>query len=584
MVNITNVLNFTPDSQKNYNPAFQAELKLKPNKSLSNFWDIKRNLPGLNNTFSFIVCATSVIGFGVGGPALMYDHYYKKNHPKEKQDNKQMEYGHFEPATKFGKIGLRMNQMALVVSGMGGATTGFAVGIPLMAVGEFIGNIVAAPLINTPIGYGLMNIGLAAIFGGRAFDTDPSHQAKMALFLSKKGFGAKTSYVLHNMGQCIADAAKASGHSLHSLVNLLNPAKEKRQAAIDFFRYKVIRVRSSAMRIVQSVNSEGMITNVESKYKSHPQVLLIASSILALGAVAVITTDVLKRMGIIKSDKAAKASFGVAKVGQVFDNYGIVGYGMQRCYMGNKIAGIPTVVSGATMIAGAPNADNDFGKGLTWFGLAWFFLFLAAERGQGFAGFLRELAGHRKGNLINEASVFARQFEVDLSKVVPKKHLKNFRNIMEEKTEDSYVAIRRALWGDDDRKVKEYEQKQTALKIEARKALTADSEETIKRIPEFVDFLKQTLSEGRYNPNHNVDWLKKQILQRFPNQPQFADSIISKEVTQEAAIRQAIYSNMLKSGKNYKAELDRLIASNDPVVKEVATSCRKDYEKLLAVE
>lgn len=582
MANISNVLNFHQDLQKNYNPSFRAQYK--PNKALGRFWDIKRNLPGLNNTFSFLVCATSVVGFGVGGPALIYDHYYKKNHPKENQDQKQMEYGHFESATKIGKIGLRMNQMALVISGLGGATTGFAVGIPLMAVGEFIGNVIAAPLINTPIGYGLMNIGLAAIFGGRAFDTDPSHQAKMSMFLSKKTAGEKIGYVANNMKHCIADAAKASGHAFHSLVNLLNPAKEKRQAAIDFFRYKVIRVRSSAMRVVQNVNAQGMITKVESKYKSHPQVLLIASSILGLGAVAVITTDILKRMGILKSDKATKASFGIAKTGQVFDNYGIVGYGMQRCYMGNVVAGVPTVISGATMIAGAPNADNDFGKGLTWFGLAWFFLFLAAERGQGFAEFMRGLRGLKKGGLINEASVFARQFEIDLSKVVPKKHLKNFRNIMEEKTEDSYVAIRKALWGDKDKAVTDYNTAQGNLKIAARKALTEDKDEVVKRIPEFVDFLKTTLSEGRYNPEHNVDWLKKEILHRFPNQPQFADSIISKEVSQEAAIREAIYSNMLKSGKHYAPELDKLIASKDPVVSKVAESCKNDYKKLLDVE
>lgn len=601
MANISNVLNFTADSNKNYNPTFNG---LPPSKAYGRAFDPKRRLGDLNNYFSLAACLVSVIGFGVGGPALIYDYNYKKKHPKEGADNKPLEYGHFESATKIGKIGLRMNQMALTVSGFAGATGGLALGVPLQAAGEIIGNVVAAPVINTPLGYGLLNIGLAAIFGARAFDTDPSHKAKMALFMSKKGFGAKTGYVLHNMGQCLIGAAASSKELFINAGRLCSFNKIKTSKGWDFFAHQLFAIRSSTLNFVQEIDAHGN-AKVATKLKSNPHVLLLASSLLALAGVFVIGVDLLKRAGIIKSDKPTKAGFVAGKTGQIFDNYGITSYGMDRFYKGNKVAGAATVISGATMMAGAPNADNDFGKGLTWFGLASFFLFMAAERFQGTAAarkgvkavnqYLKAVARNaskkeldeimkKSDGVFNEAGVFVRQFEIDLSHFYPRKgkYLNKLRESLGDKDEDTWTTIRKTFFDKKGEVAQKCDKDKKKMQTDAIAALKADDDSKIKQIPEFIEFVNGKLT-GQYNPNYGVEQLRNDIKAKFPNTG-FEQAIVIRKVEHQDAIREAIYSNIMKSGKNYKPELDKLMASTDHVVRDVAISCNNDYKKLLEVE
>lgn len=606
---------FSPNYKKDV--SFQA--KLVPVKRLGNFFDLRRNLNGINDTFGFIACMTSVIGFGIGGPGLMYDYFYKKRHHKHDEDehghkHKHHEYGHFHSETKFGKIGLLMSQIALTVSGLAGATTGFSVGVPLMAAGEVIGNCVAAPVINTPLGYGLLNIGLAAIFGGRAFDTNPSHKAKMALFMSKKGFWAKTKYVLDNMGTCLKGASELSIQLCKHLIGLCSFDAAKRQNARDFFHYKMFRVKSSTLTFVQKVNAKGIVDEVKPALKGNSPVLLVASSLLALTGVFMIANEALKKLGIIKTDKTTKAGFLAGKIGQVFDNIGIILYGFERCYKGNVTAGVPTIVSGATMIAGAPNADNDLGKGLTWFGLSAFFLFLAAERFQNADGVFKRLGktkeykaleaklkqaltGSKEYNEIkqkletlikdgtfDDASAFVRQFEIDLSKILKgnqNKRLDNVRNMLRDINEDSWVTLRKLI--NKNYKSKK-EQNLDALEEGARKALSADEDKLVAQIPEFIKFVQGKLSNKAYNPTYTVEQLKADIIKEGKFPIEFVESVISHEVKPDVAIREAIYSNILKSGKNYAGELEKLINSNNPVVSQVAKDCKQDYEKLLQVE
>lgn len=603
-----------------HNPTFKGDLaKLIPNKKFGNFFDIRRNLNGMNDTFGLLACSTSVVGFGLGGPALMYDNLYKKRH--KKNNDKPDAYGHFESGTTIGKIGLKMNQAALTVSGLAGAMTGFSVGMPIMAVGEFIGNVLAAPVINTPLGYWFLNIGLAAVFGGRAFDTDPSHKAKMALFSSKKGVGEKTGYVVKNMWDCIVEAGKSSAKLAVSTIQLLSPDKAKRQNAIDFFHYKMIRIKSSTMTIKQSISADGLIKKVETGAKEHPHLLLVASSMLALTGVFGITTELLKKAGVIKSDKPTKIGFLFGKIAQVFDNYGIVAFGLRRCYAGNKTAGIPTVASGSTMMASAPNIDNDFGKGLIWFGLASFFLFLSAERFQDANGVFKRLGkakeykkleakltslleNSKEYNAIkkkmeelkpSEATAFASQFEIDFSKILPKRYLDDFRILLGGKTEDSLMTLRKALSGDKkDIEIIDSEHKQKEIAEKAKAKFEASKEETLNKIPKFIEFVQEKLGlikEGqlpkKYDPNYDVKQLKADIIAaNFPKE--FADSIICYKAKQEDAIRQAIYSNIMTSGKNYENKLNTLIADkSNPTaskISEVAESCSKDYKKFLQVE
>lgn len=608
--------NPTQEPKPQYNPSFRGAGKLADiplgeielSKKFGDRFDLRRRLGDWNNHVGFLACMLAVIGFGVGGPSLIYDNLYKKKHgiKNTKDPNKEEEYGHFESATNIGKIGLKMNQGALTVSGIAGAMTGFSCGMPIMAAGEFIGNVVAAPVINTPIGYGLLNIGLAAIFGGRAFDTDPSHKAKMSMFLSKKTNGEKAKYVMNNMWECVKSAGNSTSELLKNIAHLLSFDKATRQGAKDFFRYKMIRVKSSTMTIKQNIGADGTIKKVEAGLKDHPQLLLAASSLLALAGVFVITTEVLKKIGIIKSDKPTKAGFTAGKVGQVLDNYGIVAYGLKRCNMGNTTAGVATVVSGATMIAGAPNADNDFGKGLTWAGLASFFLFLAAERFQdsrnatkAFKAVKKYLSLDKVGKanledkgILNEATAFVRQFEIDLSKIIPKKHLNNFRNTLDCQNEDSWKTLIKAIKGEEHPKVKAAEKAQEEIKAVAKAALEGSLDEKIRRLPELIKFVKVQLGalekEGqpahKFNPNYGIEQLKAAINKQFPGLG-YADAIEIKGLENHGdAIREAIYANILKSGKNYAKPLDELTRSADPTVRDIATKCKTDYQKLLEVE
>lgn len=596
-------------SKKPYNPSFGADLS--PVSKLGHFLDWRRNLNGMNDSAGFLVCLTSVLGFGVGGPALIYDYFYKKrNHINNVTGDKNNQYGHFESATKIGKIGLRMNQMALTVSGFGGAMTGFSMGVPLMAAGEFIGNIVAAPIINTPTGYGLLNIGLAAIFGGRAFDSDPSHKANMAMFMSKKTIGEKTSYVLNNMGGHLKGAATLSIQLFKHLFGFLSPNAETRKAAIDFFHYKMFRVKSSTIAFTQNIKANGEIGKVETKLKGNTSLLLVASSLLALTGVFMIATEALKKIGVLKTDKVTKAGFTAGKIGQVFDNAGIMTYGLERCYAGNVSAGIPTVASAATMIAGAPNADNDFGKGLTWGGLAFFFLFLAAERFQNTNTVLKrlskvkefkaleaklrslvdknspeykeiaeKLAKLKKDGIFAEAEGLVRQFEFDFSGIIPSRQLKNVNTLYGNSTEDSFVTLRKLF--NPDYKCKR-DLNKDKWQAEAEAALRADENPLVKQIPDLVKTVRTKLA-GPYDPSHDAAWLKRELKAEG-----FAQELIDRVILHQAdhanAVRQAIYSNILKFGKSYESTLAELANSKDPVVREVAIACQQDYKALLEVE
>lgn len=596
-------------SNKAYNPSFGADLK--PVSKLGHFLDWRRNLNGMNDTAGFLVCLTSVLGFGVGGPALIYDYFYKKKHNINNVTvDKNNQYGHFESATKIGKIGLRMNQMALTVSGLGGAMTGFSMGVPLMAAGEFIGNVIAAPVINTPTGYGLLNIGLAAIFGGRAFDSDPSHKANMAMFMSKKTLGEKTSYVLNNMGGHLKGAATLSIDLFKHLFGLLSPNAATRQSAKDFFHYKMFRVKSSTIAVTQHINADGMVGEVKQGLKGNSSLLLVASSLLALTGVFMIATEALKKLGVLKTDKVTKAGFTAGKIGQVFDNAGIITYGLERCYGGNVSAGIPTVLSGATMIAGAPNADNDFGKGLTWGGLAFFFLFLAAERFQNANSVLKRLskikefkaleakllsltnkdsseykevvarlAELKKDGIFAEANAFVRQFEFNFSGIIPSRQLKNVNTLFGNANEDSFVTLRKIF---NPKYVSEKEKNMKKLQADAEAALLADENPLVRQIPALVKTVREKLA-GKYELSHDAEWLKQQLKDAGFAQ-QLIDRVIVHQTNHENAIRQAIYSNILKFGKSYKEELEKLASSEDSIVRTVAQSCQKDYQALLEVD
>lgn len=529
---------------------------------------------------------------------------FKKQEKTEKPQAKEEEFGHFEPETEFGKLGLNLAKVSLAVSGTAGFFTGLASKVPLMCVGEVIANLVAFPIINTPIGYAIMNLGLGVLFLGRAYDSDPVHKANYAVLFSKKPMDG-LKYLANNTWGCVKDTVDSTKHLGKQMFNLFSSNKQVKDDAKNFFGSKIFRIKSSTVTVGQEINAGGVVTAVKKGLKGNNYGLKLAAMILAVGGAGVATADILKKLGVVKDDKLKKASFRVAETGQVVDNLtGLVTYGLDRCYKGNPVAGIPTVISGVTMMCGAPNADNDLGKGLTWFGLSFFFLFLAVERFSEMCqairgraniknGFIKDGIKFEKG-FIEEATAVARQFEIDFSKFLPKKYLNYLRKLMGEgQCENTFVTIAKMFKskGKDGKLnmlgkfVKKYEDsiKEDVKMAEGVFRSNATDDDKLNKIlckvPDFLKFLEKELS-GPYDPTHNTEWLIKEI--KAADFPEEFCNIINRDGGHAELVKSNILANAKNSGKYYKPVLEEML-SNAKTPEYVKEEIRYAFNKKKAL-
>lgn len=510
----------------------------------------------------------------------------EKEEKVEKKQSHEGEFAHFEPVTEFGKMGLNLAKTALVVSGFAGFFTGIALHIPLMSLGEVVANLLAAPIINTGAGYAVMSAGLGLLFLGRAYDGNPVHRANYSI-MATKSWPGRAKYIADNMWGCIKDTGKSTIIFGKHLFSLFSPNKQVRKEARHFLRDKVLRVKSSTLTVGQEINAAGMST-VKKGLKSHPYRLQVAAMVLALGGVGVLTADVLRALGITKDDKLKKATFRVAETGQVLDNLGLITYGLERCYKGNP-AGFPTIISGATMMWGAPNADNDFGKGLTWFGLSFFFLFLALERlselCQAFSKRKALKANPKK--MIEEATAIIRQFEIDFSKFLPKKYLNYLRKLMgNSESENIFVTIAKMFKpegknGKLNMFGKFVEKHEKSLKEDAdiaAEAFKVADDKRLHKIPEFLQFLEKELS-GEFDPKNG-----REVLIEKARKAGFAEDYIDSVISISGNPEEVAISNMcadIKAGgwKNYNPE--KLLSSSLEYVRNAARYVLDNAEKLL---
>ena len=97
--------------------------------------------------------------------------------------------------------------------------------VPLMSLGE-CANVASSPIINTAMGSGLLDIGLAAIFAARALENNPSLKLNTVTMASKKGLD-KVKYVCSNMYLSAKEVSNSAKAVFGNTFNLFVPSKRK---------------------------------------------------------------------------------------------------------------------------------------------------------------------------------------------------------------------------------------------------------------------------------------------------------------------------------------------------------------------
>lgn len=538
---------------------------------------------------------TSTVGFAVGGVALMYDDIYKKsknkkehaktkNNPQVETNNaaaqkdktasavsfkgnktnethKKEEMGHITPETTFGKIGLAFAKVGIAFSGIAGIFNGIAMKLPLMAFGEGV-NVAASPIINTPAGFGLFSMGLAGVFAGRALENNPALKLNTAV-LASKTLNEKVKYLASNTWMTIKELGKSTKTTFTHLFNLVNPAKTK--AAARFFRDKIIAVRSSTLQFNESILADGTKI-VKTAVKSHPYRMHTASVILAVGG-AILTTA-----SFIKNKLGQKTGFKTSEVGGALDNIGLTYSGLEKIKMGSKASGAALAVSGATILAGTPQAETERGRALQWIGCGLLFTAFVFERKHDLTKALAAMKNIKETGLAKESSQLIRQWEIDLPDAIPKKVIK--------KHLDNIMKISRAGNGENEA-------------IEAKKALAdMKADPKVAQVAELIEWMEGKFSEGKFKPStfktpqtqEGSDIAAQLVtdLKQSGINTKLAESVkFVSEGTEKDVVNAAISDNIRMFGANYKPELEKMLLdkTNSTAVVDEADAALKNYNK-----
>ena len=419
-----------------------AEKKLTPSSEFIK----SRKFPYME-TIALVTAAVSTIGFSFGGIGLIYDciygkskgnkhnkegentspliantknnefeniqNIYKKIHVTEVKDPKKDEIGYIEPDTKVGKIGLMFSKIGVGFSGIAGIFNGIAMKIPLMSAGE-AANVAASPIINTAMGSGLLDIGLAAIFAGRALENDPALKLNPVIMASKQGLD-KVKYVVNNMWGCAKEVSNSAKAVFGNTFNLFVPSKRKN--AINFLKDNILAVRPTTVQFSEKILADGTKV-IEKGLKSPPHRMHTASLILAIGGAIKVVSS------LFNNKTGQKAGFRVSEVGGGMDNIGLSMYGLERTMLGNPLAGIPLAVSGATILAGQPTVDKKEGRSLMWLGCGALFLTFFFDRHKDLRKAFNEAKKLKNGELVDQSAQLIRTWTVPLTSVMERSHLK----------------------------------------------------------------------------------------------------------------------------------------------------------------
>jgi len=400
---------------------------------------LKKKIPQVWDTFSFLTALTSATGFAIGGAGLLSD-YLSNEKGKEKSSLKKNtpvpdSFKNFEtaslqdsapstekgkkkegaktivPSTKFSKMGLTFAKIGIAFSGIAGIFNGVSMGLPLMAAGEAL-NLCASPIIETPLGTGIFGIALAAVFSGRAMENDPELKIDKTKLKEKVGLKNKAEFIGKNMAGCAKEVWTSSKVMATNIKDLFS--KTKRPEAVAFFRDNVFSIKPKKLVVQEFIDENGLVKIVRGT-KNNPYLMHGASLLLAIGGLTLALSS------LLKNTTGQKVGIRTYEVGGSLDNLSLSRSGMEKAAVAGagspvtKLAGYLMGASGLTILAGQPGLDEKWGRGTQWVGTALLFSVFAVERWPKAFKVLESQP---------EFKSLVRQWEVDLTKLYSNKDLK----------------------------------------------------------------------------------------------------------------------------------------------------------------
>jgi hypothetical protein len=315
------------------------------------------------------------LAYGIGGSGLWFEQIQK---PKHEPQSKKKETGikTIAPQTSFGKIGVKAGQSAVFLTSLSGISSGVAMGLPLMSLGEGL-NLGAAPIIQTPVGTGLFGIGLGAVWATLAQEDDHSLQldskALKTMSLPQKG-----RYLLQNMGKTLKASFEDGIMLPKQAIALFGNDKVNAQR---FFQDTLFSLASRKVALEQHLKADGSFHYAMKNVPTKSYVMSFASLMLMLGGASVVASELL----FPKQKSLHKKALQFEEAGFFADNIGVTRFGLdkftQSSGLGGKARGVGYATGGVVnAVSQFMSLDETYGRATQWLGVALVFLGFGFDR------------------------------------------------------------------------------------------------------------------------------------------------------------------------------------------------------------
>ena len=368
--------------------------------------------------YAFIASNVASLGYLGGSAGLFYDSYKENDNNFKKMFSKKTKDGvqTIIPNTKIGKLGLKFAKIGIAASSAAGFACGLGEGIPMMALGEAI-NMGAAPIIETPIGTGLLGIGIATIFSGLAFDNTPELKLNHFHLMAEGKFSKKADLIAKNM---LKTSKEISISVFEIAENIYKPK---------FLKENFLQGIPRILVFQESINKDGKII-ISKVLRHNKNYLMHASSfILGLGGAGMVL------FSLMKNKKAQKSSLHVEEGGFLFYNFGMTKYGLDKVTTGTKGSGSSYAVGGIiNAVSQFMGIDNKNGRAMQWLGIALVFLGFSIDRGKT----LKKMLADSK--MRGELTDMVRQWKFDLSIMEDKNNPEVLKKLLKELKNDEKIT------------------------------------------------------------------------------------------------------------------------------------------------
>jgi len=314
------------------------------------------------------------------------------------------------PKTEIGKLGIDAARVGVFTAGVAGVANGVAMRLPLLAIGEGVTTF-AAPIIETPVGLAIFGVGLGTINLARVLHGDNKYQIDPIKF-KNSNLSEKFSYIMKNMGTTLAELGKSLKVIGTNFVDLFG---KKNKEAARFFKTHMLSTNPTNLVLEEFMDKDRNII-IKKSMKTSSYLMHFATAALSLGSLTIIVANKLKM------NKVEKHGLKAHNAGLAIDNIALSKWGVEKFKTSPvatyKTSGIFSTVAGASILAGQPGIDKDWGRGLNWTGVGLILSGFALERLTDF----RKLWKNRK--VRQAVTTPIRQWKVELDKIFTRKELK----------------------------------------------------------------------------------------------------------------------------------------------------------------